>query len=315
MADDYMNELATAIGLRHYPSRGPFGQKEGAVMGTRDGYLIAAGPTKDAGGRSAISLLIRFPRTENVEGLRSAIKTTMAGQKGQLEDAGNDFVRWTWTYPLKRPKAADVAALLPPLLDGTRKVAPGLDGKCESCRSVSSSEIMLLNGVPSLYCPNCQNDLQMKMGMAAQAYTETPVNLPNGLLFGVAAALAGAIAWGGVAYLLNYIFLWGAIGIGFIVAWAVIKGAGRTNLAAKVLIGVLTVASVLFGDAIFFTLSAMKEMDLPFSGELLGLVLQNFWELESDASGILSLLFALVGAGYAAYQARRPSFAAQFERL
>lgn len=315
MADDYMNELAAATGLRHYPSRGPFGQKDGAVMGTRDGYLIAAGPAKDFAGHSAISLLIRFPRTENVEGLRSAIKTALAGQKGRLEDAGSDFIRWTWTYPLKKPKAADVAALLPLLLDGTKKVTPGLDGKCESCRSASSSEVMLLNGVPSLYCPNCQNDLQMKVGMAAQAYAETPVNLPNGLLFGVVAALAGAIAWGGVAYLLNYIFLWGAIGIGFLVAWAVIKGAGRTNLTAKILIGVLTVASVLFGDAIFFTLSIMKEMEAPFSGELLGLVLQDFWELESDASGIISVLFALVGAGYAVYQARTPSFTAQFERL
>lgn len=315
MPDTFMTDLAACTGLAHYPGRGPFGQKDGAVMGERDGFLVAAGPCKDSSGHSAVGILVRFPQTDHSDSLRTEIKAAMKDQKGRLEGAGADFVRWVWTYAFKKPDAKRLADLLPPLLGAVKKVAAGFGGKCESCRSESSSRISLLNGVPSLYCANCKNDLQMKMGMAAQAYQETSANIPNGILFGAVAAVAGAIAWGGVAYLLNRIFLIGAIGIGFLVAWAVIKGMGKTNLFAKVLTGLLTVASVLFGDAFFFTLSAMKEMAVPFSGELLGLVMDNFWELESDAGGALSVLFGLIGAGYAVYQARQPSFTAQFEEL
>ena len=147
-------------------------------------------------------------------------------------------------------------------------------------------------------------------------YETIEPNHPNGLVLGIGAAILGGIAWGGVAYAINRIFLYGAILIGYFVAAAVIKGTKKVTRFGQIVIPILTVASVLFGDAIFFTLEIMKSEKMAFSGRLLKAVLVHLWDLESEGGGgILSLLFALVGAGYALYAARKPKFKARFEPL
>jgi hypothetical protein len=83
----------------------------------------------------------------------------------------------------------------------------------------------------------------------------------------------------------------------------------------QLIIPVLTVASVLFGDAIFYTLIVMKDRHVPFTGKLLSMIIMHLWEIESKGSGVLSLIFGLVGAGYALYSARKPKFQAVFQPL
>jgi hypothetical protein len=118
-----------------------------------------------------------------------------------------------------------------------------------------------------------------------------------------------------VAYGLNYIFLYGAILIGYLVAAGVLKGTGKVTRFGQIIIPVLTVASVLFGDAIFYTLIVMKDQHVSFSGKLLNAVVVHLWDIESKGNGVLSLIFALVGAGYALYSARKPKFKAVFQPL
>jgi len=125
----------------------------------------------------------------------------------------------------------------------------------------------------------------------------------------------GGLAWGLVAYGLNYIFLYGAILIGYLVAAAVLRGTGKVTRFGQIIIPVLTIASVLFGDAIFYTLIIMKQEHVAFSGKLLNAVVLHLWEIEIQDSGVLSLLFGLVGAGYALYSARKPKFQAVFQPL
>jgi hypothetical protein len=72
---------------------------------------------------------------------------------------------------------------------------------------------------------------------------------------------------------------------------------------------------VLFGDAIFYTLIVMKEEHIAFSGRLLKAVVVHLWQIEMQGSGVLSLLFGLVGAGYSLYSARKPKFQAVFQPL
>ena len=146
-------------------------------------------------------------------------------------------------------------------------------------------------------------------------YEAIEPNYPNGLVLGVLAAVLGGLAWGLVAYGINRIFLYGAILIGYLVAQAVIKGTRKVTRFGQILIPVLTIASVLFGDAIFYTLSVMKSESLPFSMKLLSAVVVHLWEIEKEGGGILSLLFALVGAGYALFAARKPKFKAAFQQL
>ena len=164
-------------------------------------------------------------------------------------------------------------------------------------------------------CATCQDKVRHELNQAAVNYEAITPNYPNGLVLGLAAAAVGGLAWGLVAYAINYIFLYGAILIGYFVAAGVIKGTGKVTRFGQLIIPCLTLASVLFGDAIFYTLIVMKEEHIAFSSRLLKVVVLHLWQIEMQDSGVLSLLFALVGAGYALYAARKPKFQAVFQPL
>jgi hypothetical protein len=164
-------------------------------------------------------------------------------------------------------------------------------------------------------CATCQEKVRHELNQAAVNYEAITPNYPNGLVLGIGAAALGGLAWGLVAYGINRIFLYGAILIGYLVAAAVIKGTGKVTRFGQIAIPILTVASVLFGDAIFYTLIVMKHQHVPFSGKLLNVIVVHLWDIESKGSGVLSLIFGLVGAGYALYSARKPKFQAVFQPL
>lgn len=319
MADEFMAQLAQLTGLQHYPRQGPFGLKDGAVIGERNGYLIAIGPRKE--NKNRIGMLIRFQNLDQPDMLKTAVSQDQTIQKAMGEGIfkakmsdvqfGNDFLVFDWGST-RRPKAENVAALASAFADVVRHVAPKFEGRCETCRG-SQAEMLLADGVPSYYCASCLEKVQQDLNTAAMAYEALPTNFVKGTIYGVAAALAGSIAWGVVAYLLNRIFALGAIGIGGLVGVAVSKGMGKVNLGGKVLTVVLTLASVLFGDAIFFALSVMKEQSIPFSMDLLVAVMTAMPELEAEDP--VSLVFALIGAGYVLFTMRRPRFQVRFERL
>jgi len=48
---------------------------------------------------------------------------------------------------------------------------------------------------------------------------------------------------------------------------------------------------------------------------LLKAVVVHLWQIEMHGSGVLSVLFGLVGAGYSLYSARKPKFQAVFQPL
>jgi hypothetical protein len=195
-----------------------------------------------------------------------------------------------------------------------KQSAQGFSGKCEKCDATSTPDLTLQNGVPMYLCSSCQQQTQTEMDRAAIDYEAITPNYPNGLVLGILAALLGGIAWGFVAYGLHRIFLWGAIFIGYGIAWGVVKGTKRVTLFGQAIIPILTVGSVVLGDAIFFTLTVMKVQSVPFSQKLFMLVLTNLWDIEKESSGALSIIFALVGAVAAIYKARKPKFKAVFEQ-
>ena len=320
---DYMTELAALSGLRHCPKQGPFGKKEGAVIGERDGYVLAIGPGQNVKNnqQAAINVMIRFrgvgetaPFTAETFG--AAFESAGGSKKGKSFDFGTDFLVCSWPYTFSKHKPAEVKALADTLMVAVKTGAQPLAGKCEVCNSASVSEILLFNSVPGLFCAGCQENLRQQAHQAGQAYETMETNFLRGVVFAVAVALACSLAWGLVAYAINRIFLWGALGIGFAVGWAFLKGAGKVDNLGRVLVALLTVASVLLGDVIFFALSIMKETQSPFSFELLRLVLVNLWEIETESGGgWASILFALGGAAYALYIWRKPKFQALFEPL
>lgn len=311
--NEYLQQVANLAGLRHYPQQGPWNRKSGSAVGTRDNYMTAIGFSRN-GRTASLTILFRFKRSEQPDQLKSALKT--AGiKKGKLGAVGTDFVRWEWQYSFAKPKPEEVATLIENLRTAIKPVTTPFDGRCEKCASSPTPSITLLNGLPMFICAGCQEKVRHEQNQAAVNYEAITPNYPNGLVLGVAAAALGGLAWGLVAYAINYIFLYGAILIGYLVAAGVIKGTGKVTRFGQIIIPALTVASVLFGDAIFYTLIVMKHRNVPFSGQLLNAVVTHLWEIESKGGGALSLLFALVGAGYALYSARKPKFQAVLQPL
>ena len=311
--NEYLQQVATRAGLQHYPQQGPWGRKSGSAVGTRDGYVTAIGISRDRQGVK-VAILLRFKKLEPPDLVKSAVKSA-AIKKGKLGAVGNDFLRWDWKYSFAKPKAEEVAKLAEDLRTAIRPATMGFDGRCEQCASTSTQSLTLLNGMPMFICATCQDKVRHELNQAAVNYEAITPNYPNGLVLGLGAAAVGGIAWGLVAYGINRIFLYGAILIGYFVAAAVIKGTGKVTRFGQIAIPILTVASVLFGDVIFYTLIVMRHQNVPFSGRILNAIVAHLWEIEKEGSGVLSLLFGLVGAGYALYSARKPKFQARFQPL
>lgn len=309
---EYLQKVSTLIGLQHYPQQGPWKKKSGSAMGTRDGYVNAVGFSYN-GKAAYLVILLRFKKIEQPELVKSAVES--AGiKKGKLGAVGDDFVRWEWRYWFTKPKPEEVARLVEDLRTAIKPMTTGFDGRCEHC-GTSTPAFILMNGLPTFICAGCQEKVRHELDQAAIQYDLITPNYPNGLALGIVAAALGGLAWGLVAYAINYIFLYGAILIGYIVAVGVLKGTGKVTRFGQLIIPVLTIVSVLFGDAIFYTLIIMKSEHIRFSSGLLNAVITHLWELETKDSGVLSLLFALVGAGYALYSARKPKFKVVFQPL
>src|SRR6267378_2034350 len=284
--NEYLQQVASPAGLRHYPQQGPWNKKSGSAVGTRDNYITAIGFTKN-GQAAILVILLRFKKLENPELVKSALKSAGIKKAKLVED----------------------------LRTAIKPVTTAFDGRCERCASISTQSLTLLNGMPMFICATCQEKVRHELNQAAEKYEMITPNYPNGLVLGLGAAALGGLAWGLVAYGLNYIFLYGAILIGYLVAAAVLRGTGKVTRFGQIIIPVLTIASVLFSDAIFYTLIIMKQEHVAFSGKLLNAVMLHLWEIEIQDSGVLSLLFGLVGAGYALYSARKPKFQAVFQPL
>jgi hypothetical protein len=311
--NEYLQQVATLAGLRHYPQQGPWNKKSGSAVGTRDNYITAVGFSKN-GQAVNLVILLRFKKLEQPELVKSALKSAEI-KKGKLGEVGNNFVRWEWKYSFTKPKAEEVAKLVEDLRTAVKPVTTAFDGRCEQCASTSTQSLTLLNGMPMFICATCQEKVRHELNQAAEKYEMITPNYPNGLVLGLGAAAVGGLAWGLVAYGLNYIFLYGAILIGYLVAAGVLKGTGKVTRFGQIIIPVLTIASVLFGDAIFYTLIVMKQEHVAFSGKLLNAIVVHLWDIESKGNGVLSLIFGLVGAGYALYSARKPKFKAVFQPL
>src|SRR5215469_5298829 len=308
---EWLCQLSKLTGLPYYPQHGIFGDRSGALIGVTDGYIVALGLGKANGGHAAVKGLLRYAKTQDATHVKQAL--TPAGGKFKLttDETAAALVQ---TYSLGKPEAADVAERMRDLLTALKTSASPIDGKCEECGK-AEPQILLLNGVPTRYCSACQVQLTQKLDAATIAYENLETNLPLGLLYGIGAALLGSIAWGGVAYLVHRIFLWGAILIGLFVGKAVVKGTGKVTWTVRIIIGALTAASVAFGDSIFYALILMKENQLALVPALRA-VLLNFWKLESDSDGgLVSVLFGLIGAGVVMYGTRKPAFKARFVAL
>lgn len=308
-------------------ARGPW--QKPAVVGSMGGFPVAASWNR-TDRQAQVSFLVRFAKgswSAGPEGL-----TAFASASEELREATGkktvpkhllksfelleDGILCHWAFSLFGPKPEAVAAVLKVLVGFAAKAAKPVAEQCEGCGRESREGLWMANGVPVRICAPCRASQDEQARRAQEAYDGLVSNPLAGILYGVVAGVVLAALWGGVAYLINRIFLWGAIGIGVALAWAINRGMEKVNHFGRALTVLLTLATVLAGDYLFILFSAAREVDGGLSLSLASAVARNFYEVDfKEGSGGVSLLFALVGAAYILYVNRPPAFRVKYEPI
>ena len=229
--EEWLRQLSKLTSLPYYQEHRVFGDKSGALIGNPDGYIVALGLGKVEGGHSAVKIFLRYAKTQTPQQVQQALDAAKGKFKLVTDETTATLAR---TYSLGKPDAPTIAEDLRNLLAALKTCATAINGKCEECGRVEP-QIVLLNDLPTHYCSGCQVQLSQKLDAAAVQYENLETNMPLGFAYGAGAALLGSIAWGGVAYLLHRIFLWGAIIIGMLVGKAVVKGIGKVTWSTRVM--------------------------------------------------------------------------------
>lgn len=319
----HLAELARLKTVTKGPWQGP------AVAGSMQGFPVAAAWNR-TDSQAQVSFLVRFAKgswSAGPEGL-----STFASTSEELREATGkktipkamlksfqlleDGILCHWPFSLFSPKPKVVAAVLKALVGLAVKVAKPVAEQCEGCGREAREGLWMADGVPMRICASCRVSQDEQARRAQEAYEGLASNPLAGVLYGAVTGLVLAALWGGIAYLINRIFLWGAIGIGIALAWAINRGMEKVNLFGRMLTVLLTLATVIAGDYLFILFSAAKDVEGGLSVRLAALAAQHFYEVDfQNGSGYVSLLFALVGAGYILYVNRPPKFHVKYEPL
>ena len=126
-----------------------------------------------------------------------------------------------------------------------------------------------------------------------------------GAMAGLAAAAVGAGAWALVTVITNYQIGWMAIGVGFVVGWAVRLAGKGTSTAFGVLGGGLALGGCLAGNLLTGCVIASREFGVPTTSIVTGLTPDVTLDLMTAMFSPIDLLFYAL----AIYQGYRFSIA------
>ena len=318
MASNQARQLAELLSLAVVPSGRPL--HGSCAAGLIEGYPVAIAWGKRMK-QSCVVFLVRFRKgslkvpagvlrdqiAASSEVLRAMERKKLSGAEDKALVVGADAVLFFWDYSFRAPKPEAAAPLLRLLLALVKGQTEPVQNECEVCGGRNVGELHSVNNVLISVCSGCRERMGEEDRRALDTYESLPANPVLGTAAGAAVAVVAALAWGGVAYGLQKIFLYAAFMIGFAIAFAVHKGMGKVNLYGKVIAIPLTVASVLAGDFFFMCLSAAKELNEPLGLDLAARALPHFLAFEfSDSSGYLSVLFGVLGAIGTLVMAKRP---------
>lgn len=221
-----------------------------------------------------------------------------------------------WNYSFFKPKPERVAEVLKALVGLAARAAKPMGALCERCGKDAPGALCLADAIPARVCMSCRSVGDAEAARAKEAYENLQSNPVLGATLGIVVAAVLAAAWGGLAYGIERVFIWGGVGIGLAIAWVVNRGMGKINLFGRILTMVLTFCSVLAGDYVALLLTVGNQPGVGFSSEVAARVAQAFWSVEfGQGNGYLTLVLALVGAGYILFVNRLPSFKVEYEPL
>jgi len=140
------------------------------------------------------------------------------------------------------------------------------------------------NGKDIYYCDSCLE----KVNAAFDEETKN-INFPMAALFGIGAGVLGGFGWYLITITTQIEFGYAAIGVGYLIGLAIVKGAGKKRGAKlQAMAALLTVISLFLSEMFIFAYFALKEFQkLGFEGTILDLFTRMFL-----TSGELRVFFA-----------------------
>lgn len=183
-----------------------------ALVGDRDGYLVAIGSTCTLN-RSSVDLLVRFPQRHTVLGFRDDLLRNPAlvlafGRRKRLPRRirrtvfladGSVLVRLP--YELFPPSPKRIERVLDGLIAAMRDHVRTLDRVCEVCARPNDLGIFLADGVPALLCEPCISAYGNQEHEIQRLVRELEPDIGEGAKLGIAAAAAFGIVVGAIAAL------------------------------------------------------------------------------------------------------------------
>jgi len=165
------------------------------------------------------------------------------------------------------------------------------------------------NSAPQAALPQAPQYIRELDPMKVQAFQERireEQNLVMGVLGGSAAAVVAAIAWGVITFVTNYQIGWMAIGVGFLVGWAMrVLGKGVDKVFGYIAAG-LSLLGCVAGNLLMIAGFVAREASASIVEVLLILALQPDVALQvlADSFSPIDLLFY----GFAVYYGYRYAF-------
>ncbi len=181
-----------------------------ALVGDRDGYLVAIGSTWTLN-RSSVDLLVRFPQRHTVLGFREDLLRNPAlvagfGRRRRLPRRvrrnifladGSVLVRLP--YDAFPPSIPRIERVLDGLIAAMHDHVRTLERLCESCGGPSDLGIYLADGIPALICEPCVSTYRDREQEIVRQVRELEPDIGEGALVGTAAAIAFGIAVGALS--------------------------------------------------------------------------------------------------------------------
>ena len=311
---DTVAEVATRLGLRNVPDRK-------LAYGTRDGYLVEVACGRD-GNAECIVEIVRHGDPGRDGAVREAlVRASEAGDGGlkrkKLTVENGVVMHKHPVVFFQRPGADAVAGELEALIRGVSLASPAAPARCRLCGSESGADPVLVNDVVDRVCPACAERLQHEARQASARYDEAPMNLPLAVAAAAVLAVAGAVAWAGIAIATHRVFWLVAVGVGLAIGWTTTKAAGKGGRAVQILGALATVVSMLLGE--LFLVAYHVQQQARRGGQQVDWVAfaadapTILWDLGAEA--LFALGGGLIGAWYAARLAARPKIEVRVEKV
>jgi hypothetical protein len=317
-----LKEIGLRNGLEFHPYPGPFQHGKSTLVGLRRGLLVSFGSFPDG----KLGVLVRFQSCSDSPALLAALKADAAMKQisrwAHITMGSPQSVVWKFSKPFRFDQDKFKTALDGMLEIVLLRVSPFPAGKCEFCGSTVKT-LTLANGIPNLMCQGCRQRATQDQDSKRREYEASTPNTIMGFLYGLAAAAVLAVAWGFLAYFDTSDNMYHpklhclvAGGMALVICLAIKKGMGRIAGAGYVLAFLLTAASKLAGDTLWFALLIDHEQHLQMSKRIMEAAAQNLfafrWEF-SPLTVVCDVFF--VALAPLMLRGMRPKFGVAFQEI